>query len=184
MSDFSLDGIDILYHGSTEEVKFPNVYHSSPRRDFGRGFYLTQNREEAYDWALIRSRQFSAQAYLNRYKLSKLPNVTVKFFDKDSTEDLILWIDYILYNRGYLEFAPTDPLGEVAYDIIVGPIADNVLAQAFDDLISYRVPGQTLREVKTNFIGYLAIDRLDNQLCFKTKLAEKALRFIGAERCY
>jgi hypothetical protein len=184
MGIFSLDDIDILHHGSTEEVKFPDVHHSSPRRDFGRGFYLTQNREEAYDWALIRSRQFSAQAYLNRYELSKSSDLTVKFFDKDSTEDLILWIDYILYNRGYLEFTPTDPLGRIAYDVIVGPIADNVLAQAFDDLISYRVPGRTLSEVKENFIGYLAISRLDNQLCFKTKLAEKALRFIGAERCY
>jgi hypothetical protein len=178
-----LKDIRNLYHGSTEVVKLPDVVFSKKRRDFGRGFYVTQNSREASDWARIRARQFKREAYLNTYSLRNPERLSCYCFDKSSRSDLLLWIDYILFNRGYLEFADANPLGEDRYDVVVGSIADNVLAQVFDDLISYRVPGRTLEEVKENFIGYLEIDRLDDQFCFKTKAVEKALEFRGAERC-
>lgn len=37
----------IVYHGSTEIVKNPDVCHSYRRLDFGMGFYVTTVKEQA-----------------------------------------------------------------------------------------------------------------------------------------
>lgn len=41
----------IIYHGSTEVVKNPDVNHSYRPLDFGKGFYVTTVREQAERWA-------------------------------------------------------------------------------------------------------------------------------------
>ncbi|WP_278335696.1 DUF3990 domain-containing protein [Roseburia sp. 499] len=38
----------ILYHGSYCEVKDPQLEKCARRKDFGRGFYLTSSKEQAY----------------------------------------------------------------------------------------------------------------------------------------
>lgn len=42
----------IVYHGSTEIVKRPDVLHSYRNLDFGKGFYVTTVKEQAQRWAL------------------------------------------------------------------------------------------------------------------------------------
>ncbi|MBQ1732264.1 MAG: DUF3990 domain-containing protein, partial [Bacteroidales bacterium] len=37
----------ILYHTSTVEIRQPDLLHSRPRLDFGKGFYLTPICEQA-----------------------------------------------------------------------------------------------------------------------------------------
>ena len=37
----------ILYHGSFLEIAQPNLVHSRPNVDFGRGFYVTPLYEQA-----------------------------------------------------------------------------------------------------------------------------------------
>ncbi len=37
----------IVYHGSSEIVKAPDVRHSYRALDFGKGFYVTAVREQA-----------------------------------------------------------------------------------------------------------------------------------------
>ena len=40
----------ILYHGSFLEIKNPDLVHSRPTVDFGRGFYVTPLYEQAAKW--------------------------------------------------------------------------------------------------------------------------------------
>ena len=40
----------ILYHGSFLEVARPDLVHSRPNVDFGRGFYVTPLHEQAAKW--------------------------------------------------------------------------------------------------------------------------------------
>lgn len=40
----------IIYHGSYLEVESPDIVHSRPRVDFGRGFYVRPIREQAENW--------------------------------------------------------------------------------------------------------------------------------------
>ena len=40
----------ILYHGSFLEIAKPDLVHSRPNVDFGRGFYVTPLHEQAEKW--------------------------------------------------------------------------------------------------------------------------------------
>lgn len=42
----------ILYHGSNVEVKAPPIIRSKRLLDFGTGFYLTSDYEQAKKWAV------------------------------------------------------------------------------------------------------------------------------------
>ena len=44
-----------VYHGSAEIVRNPDVQHSYRPLDFGKGFYVTTNREQAENWAKRKS---------------------------------------------------------------------------------------------------------------------------------
>lgn len=39
-----------LYHGSYIEISNPDLIHSRPNVDFGRGFYTTPIYEQAVKW--------------------------------------------------------------------------------------------------------------------------------------
>ena len=41
----------IVYHGSTDVVRYPDVDHSYRSLDFGKGFYVTSVRKQAERWA-------------------------------------------------------------------------------------------------------------------------------------
>ena len=41
----------IVFHGSIEIVKSPDVLHSYRSLDFGKGFYVTTVEEQAVRWA-------------------------------------------------------------------------------------------------------------------------------------
>lgn len=40
----------ILYHGSYLEISVPDLLHSRPNVDFGKGFYVTSIYEQAVKW--------------------------------------------------------------------------------------------------------------------------------------
>ena len=37
-----------LYHGSNQKIEVPDLVHSKPFKDFGRGFYLSADRQQAW----------------------------------------------------------------------------------------------------------------------------------------
>ena len=41
-----------LYHGSNIEVKNPKIINSGRALDFGKGFYVTSDYEQARKWAI------------------------------------------------------------------------------------------------------------------------------------
>ena len=44
-----------LFHGSNVKIKTPDLAHSKPFKDFGRGFYLSANEQQAHDMARTES---------------------------------------------------------------------------------------------------------------------------------
>lgn len=40
-----------LYHGSNTKIEVPDLVHSKPFKDFGRGFYLSADKQQAWDMA-------------------------------------------------------------------------------------------------------------------------------------
>lgn len=47
----------ILYHGSSSTVRKPKLYYCRTRHDFGKGFYLTSDFEQAKDWSKYKIRK-------------------------------------------------------------------------------------------------------------------------------
>ena len=61
----------IVYHGSTEIIKYPDVVHSKKYLDFGRGFYITTFENQAKKWAVRKGMRQEKAAIVNVYELSE-----------------------------------------------------------------------------------------------------------------
>ncbi len=58
----------IVYHGSTEIIKNPDVVHSKKYLDFGRGFYITTFENQAKKWAVRKGMRQKKTAIVNVYE--------------------------------------------------------------------------------------------------------------------
>lgn len=110
-----------LYHGSNVKIEDPDLIHSKPFKDFGRGFYLSPDKQQAWDMAFQK---------VNQTKDGKA-EVTEFLFDETlmtSNELKVLsypdysekWALFVLANR---DKQREQPIHE--YDIVYGPIADD-----------------------------------------------------------
>lgn len=61
----------IVYHGSTETIKNPDVVHSKKYLGFGRGFYVTTFENQAKKWAVRKGMRQEKTAIMNVYELSE-----------------------------------------------------------------------------------------------------------------
>ncbi len=61
----------IVYHGSTEIIKNPDVLHSKKYLDFGSGFYITTFENQARKWAVRKGMRQEKTPIVNVYELSE-----------------------------------------------------------------------------------------------------------------
>lgn len=109
----------ILYHGSNCEFDKVDLMRSKPGKDFGRGFYLSANQDQAAEMAKIKVDQMdigipSVMAFYVDDEAMK--NLKILRFD-DYSED---WAKFILMNRNNATDKPAHN-----YDIVIGPIAND-----------------------------------------------------------
>ena len=109
-----------LYHGSTEDITKIDLSKSKPNKDFGRGFYLSAEKEQAEKLAEYKAFQFGGEPTLNVFEFDerKLSDSSIEVlkFNGYSKE----WADFVFANRN-------SKTGESIhnYDIVVGPIAND-----------------------------------------------------------
>lgn len=105
----------IVYHGSTVEIRHPDVAHSKRNLDFGPGFYTTTFKEQAESWALRKALRLREPAIVNVYALNdKLDDFRKKEFTKNNRD----WVEFVCAcRRG----------GEVfkQYDLVKGGVAND-----------------------------------------------------------
>ena len=77
----------LLYHGSKEEVVYPEIRITRYTKDFSWGFYCTNNYQQAYRWADRRS----AYGIVNIYRYVENPELKILRFPEMSDE----WLDFI-----------------------------------------------------------------------------------------
>lgn len=108
-----------LYHGTNKDFDRIDLLKSKPNKDFGRGFYLSADYEQALNMAQVKVEQLEigspiVQSYL--VEDDGLNDLNVLRFDGYSEE----WAKFILLNRNN----PTEkPVHE--YDVVIGPIAND-----------------------------------------------------------
>ena len=82
----------IVYHGSTEIIKNPDVSHSKKYLDFGKGFYITTFENQAKKWAARKGMRQEKTAIVNVYELSeKWDGFRVLSFEKENEK----WLDFV-----------------------------------------------------------------------------------------
>ncbi|MDE6409239.1 MAG: DUF3990 domain-containing protein [Muribaculaceae bacterium] len=107
----------ILYHGSDVKITRIDLSKSKPFKDFGKGFYLSDNETQALDMAKFKSSlsgrpPIVTQFYFDLKGLSE-SGLKKRLFDSYSDE----WLDFIIANREGYEVEK--------YDFVYGPIADD-----------------------------------------------------------
>ena len=110
-----------LYHGSNQMIEVPDLVHSKPFKDFGCGFYLSPDKQQAWDLAF----QKVSQTQLGKAEVTEFlfdetvmqsPDLKVLTYP-DYCEE---WALFVLKNRDKNGQQPVHD-----YDIVYGPIADD-----------------------------------------------------------
>lgn len=108
-----------LYHGTNKDFDRIDLSKSKPNKDFGRGFYLSADYEQALNMAKVKTEQLeSGSPVVQTYFIDDVAweKLHILHFENYSEE----WAKFILQNRNN----PTDqPTHE--YDVVIGPIAND-----------------------------------------------------------
>ncbi|MBR6606497.1 MAG: DUF3990 domain-containing protein [Prevotella sp.] len=112
-----------LYHGSTVDIQQIELGKSKPNKDFGRAFYLSEDKLQALEMAQFRAEFEDTVPVVNVYEFDEtlFQQFRYKRFEEYSEE----WAHFVYDHR-------TEPNGMTLhdYDIVYGPIAnDRVGAQ-------------------------------------------------------
>jgi predicted RNA-binding protein YlxR (DUF448 family) len=110
-----------LYHGSNQKIEEPDLAHSKPFKDFGRGFYLSPDKQQAWDLAfqkVSQTQQGKAEVTEFLFDETAMQSPDLKALTyPDYCEE---WALFVLKNR---DKSAQHPVHD--YDIVYGPIADD-----------------------------------------------------------
>mgnify|MGYP001286403083 CR=1 FL=1 len=101
----------ILYHGSFLGIAKPDLVHSRPNVDFGRGFYVAPLYEQAAKWC-GKFKHRGKDGIISRYEYDESREAELKTLKFDSYSEE--WLDFILNRRSGKDL--TD------YDLVAGGV--------------------------------------------------------------
>ena len=150
----------ILYHGSREVVKTPEIRILRYSKDFYFGFYCTLMREQAKRWAV----RFSGKGIVNEYEY--VQNFSLKMLNfPEMTEE---WLDFIIdCRRGKSH----------DYDIVEGPMANDTIFNYVQDFIDGKIS-------RSAFWELAKFKKPTHQISFHTARALETLTFKTAYEVY
>ena len=152
----------LLYHGSNMVIEHPRLISPQRLLDFGSGFYLTSDLEQAKRWAKrTQTMRNTGTSVVSVFEFDEqmLTRLEVLSFNSPNLE----WLRFVVSNRSG---KPTN----AQYDIVHGPVAND----------------QTIRTINDFQNGYLTADiaiqlllpqKLKGQYAFKTEAALECLHF-------
>lgn len=157
----------VVYHGGTEKVESPICKFGRLNLDFGQGFYVTDLRKQAADWAALVADRRNLPPIINRYRL-----------DRDAILKEARCKVFSAYDRDWLQFIVASRQGQnVAddYDYIEGGVANDRVV----DTVNLYMAG--LMDEDTALIR-LSQHQPNNQMCILSQeLVNKYLIFDGTE---
>ena len=113
----------ILYHGSNVEIEKIRLDLGKPGKDFGKGFYLNPNYEQAFRMAqktksILKQGTEIVSSFEFNDELLNDSSFNVKIFSDYDRE----WAEFVVANRKNISDIPIHN-----YDIVIGPIADDTV---------------------------------------------------------
>ena len=149
--------IGTVYHGSYAKIEEINLSFCKTKRDFGRGFYVTNIRPQAEYWAIRKGKWRNTKGSVTEFglheELIRILRLKVLRFE-GYTEG---WLDFIVANR-------TNDTERQAhdYDIVEGPVANDDVANRVDDYMNGEIS-------KEQFLKELEHREPSHQICFCTE---------------
>jgi hypothetical protein len=122
----------ILYHGGTDIIEKPTIVSRSAGRDFGMGFYCTDIRGQAENWAKRQGRIRKKTAVLNMYE-----------FDIDNAHNKLIFKMFEDYSREWLELVINcrkDIQYIHGYDLVYGKIANDDVGETVQAVLDGLMP--------------------------------------------
>ena len=152
-----------LFHGSNQDIQTIDLTRGLRHKDFGRGFYLTPDKNTAIRMAQKKTRLFGGTPTLITYELDSsalTSDLKIKIFPEKACVEWLMFVDA---NR---DRNNKEPIHD--FDIVIGPIADDgVVLQLTNLREGIYPPEQVAKLLQDRF--------LDQQYCFVT---EKSIQFI------
>ncbi|MDE5829528.1 MAG: DUF3990 domain-containing protein [Duncaniella sp.] len=136
-----------LYHGSNVTIEQIDLARCKRGRDFGQGFYLNANPDQAMSMA-VRTTRFLGEGTptISCFEFDEDDAVrnglNIKIFSGYSEE----WANFVVKNRKNNSDVPTH-----SYDIVIGPIADDTVGV----------------QIRRFTMGYLSASALVEELRFR-----------------
>ena len=109
----------ILYHGTNIDFETIDLTKSKPNKDFGQGFYLSADYNQAMDMAKTKVEQLEiGTPIVLEFEVDELQmnNLRIQLYSEYSED----WAKFILLNR---RNSTNNPAHD--YDIVIGPIAND-----------------------------------------------------------
>ncbi len=157
----------LLYHGSNIVVREPKILKSQRYLDFGAGFYMTSDFEQARKWAVrTAARREEGVATISVFELSDdyVDRVKVLAFARPDRD----WLRYITAHR-----TGNPPVDD--YDIVVGPVANDQAIRTVNNYLKGYFPEDVA-------IKLLLPQKLKDQYLFRTEKALSLLAFKEARQ--
>ena len=153
----------LVYHGSNVEVRKPSLRYGRNNTDFGKGFYLTTQKEQAERWTEIK---------LDRAKTGKR---IVSVYDIDETLLTSAELNIREFHgvdEPWLEFVVNSRKGvKHDYDLVFGPLANDKVFTTVNLYESGVLDAPTA-------IARLKVYKTYDQLSFHTQRVIDALQFV------
>ena len=164
-----------LYHGSNIKIDSINLAMCRPYKDFGRGFYLTDIKEQAERMAVRVSKIYGGDAVVNTFEIRddfrKIKSIKIKDFGLETSEE---WARFVMNNRNRVFTNVKDILcnRDNKYDIVIGPVADDNMALLFRQYENEIIDFETL-------LKGMIYKKTSSQYSFHTEEGIKLLRKVG-----
>ena len=168
----------IFYYGADRKVEKPiyNYSESSPNNDYGKGFYLTKEKEKAELWAS----QYD-DGYCIKYDLD-MKGLNVLYLNSSTEEEIMLWISILVNNRFSKEEIENykDTIKWLNahyhinlddYDVIVGYRADDSYFLYSRDFVANELSIDALARA-------MKLGKLGLQYCLKSEKAFQKIKTI------
>lgn len=165
-----------VYHGSYMIVKEPYLSKCKKGKDFGQGFYITTDRNQAIAFSKMIARRLGySKGVLNIYKFTNFDGLSIHEFngtDKD-------WLHCVVgYRNGKYRYF-TKPFKD--YEVLLGKIADDDTSRTINAYMAGTF-GPVGSDIAVNMaVQMFLTSTLNNQICFKTDNALERIKFFRSE---
>jgi predicted nucleic-acid-binding Zn-ribbon protein len=153
-----------------------DLLKSSPKKDFGCGFYTTTDKYQAEKFACLKAKRINTnKGYVEVFNLKNHEGLNIKQFDSSNEE----WFDFVLFNRGYGELTQktTSTGSNNIFDIVIGPVANDAVGLVLNQFVTGVFGDPVSAEAKATAMRLLLSQKLHNQVFFGTEKAVSRLSF-------